>query len=112
MKTSQKIFFVVAGMLSLSAHVAAGYSNFLQQHFEIGVSSVTPSSGKTFQLVTDEWLQEGKIIVGSENRTAFVKLDFQNEATILTGFDCQNCSIKTYSSTRSDTKKDPVNKDT
>jgi hypothetical protein len=62
--------------------------------------------------VTDEWLQEGKILVGSENRTAFVKLDFNNDVSFLTGFDCDQCQVKTYDSKKSKTMNPPNNLNT
>ena len=64
-------------------------------------------------MVTDEWLSEGKLLIGSENRTAFVKLDLTSNITMFTGFDCDRCPVKTYSSTGSLTKKDnPLRKET
>ena len=52
------------------------------------------------------------MIVGSENRTAFVKLDFNNDLTMMTGFDCTECTVKTYDSKLSATAKPPTNPST
>jgi len=83
--------------------------NFLE---DISVTGEKPSSGKIFQLVTDEWIQEGKIFLGSENRTALLRLNFENQFSFMTGFDCEKCNVKTYSSKESKTKNDPTNKGT
>ena len=52
------------------------------------------------------------MLLGSENRPAFVQLDMQSEYTMITGSDCEACVVKTYDSKASDTHKKPVKKDT
>lgn len=41
-----------------------------------------------------------------------MKLDFNNDLTMLTGFDCAECTVKTYDSKLSSTAMPPTNKDT
>jgi len=52
-----------------------------------------PAGGKSYLLDTDDYLTHAKILLGSEDRTAFVQLDFHTEYSMVTGMDCDGCVV-------------------
>ena len=52
-----------------------------------------PAGGKSYLLDTDDYLTHAKILLGSEDRTAFVQLDFHTEYSMMTGMNCDGCVV-------------------
>jgi hypothetical protein len=64
------------------------------------------ASAGLINIDTDEWLTAARLSVGSQNETAFLTLDFNQDITIIPGMsDCGSCKVKTYDYTVSTTRK-------
>jgi len=63
-----------------------------QEHFLMQLEPAPPG-GKSYLLDTDDYLTHAKVLLGSEDRTAFVQLDFNSEYSMVTGMDCDGCVV-------------------
>lgn len=105
-----KIILTSTALLLALTSVNAEETKFLPN--ELMRQIMLTATERTLYFDTDEWLSQGKILIGSENKIAYLDLDFNTDGIMLAGDECKECRVKLYNSTKSTTSTDADNKAT
>lgn len=105
-----KITAILLALTSVNAEevkISAASSKFLPN--ELMRQIMLTATERNLYFDTDEWLSQGKILIGSENKIAYLDLDFNTDGMMLVGDECSECRVKLYNSSSSTTSTDAAN---